>query len=982
MGFLDKLKPQPRWKHADPAVRLEAIRELDDAAELALIAESDPDVRVRRLVLTRLTDPEVIHRLAAADPDADLRERAADSLVALACRTNGHRHAAAAADLSGTADADPALRAVRALTDSRRLSAVARSEAADDVRAEALARITEERALGAIARHAKHEATARAALARLTAADELLEVALNGDHKDVALEAFERRTGPGADLDLLRSIEARASQKAVVRRARAAIQDIENAEAARLAALEERRRQVQGVLDAIEQVGDLAADVAMARSELTRLTDAWQALDVTEEAARDRFAALTMAAEAAIVGRQREADDMAERRRLRAEAVATRETLCARVETLDGDDVLAQLVPIEEEWRSLLPLVGNGPEADRLAERFARAVAACRTRHEMGARLADERTRLEALVAEAEGLAPAEDATLTRWPVLSREARGVAAVLTEAGRPAADLVERIDAVDARFAADAAARGAAAEQARQEKVLLLQRLVARARRAAEADTITLREGERLMRDLRSGLESAGSGYPREIDALVTELRTLQEQIAPRVRELREMDEWRRFANGQRQEQLIAMAEAIVGSLKADDEAGKPSDLAATAKALRELHAEWQEVADAPRAVAQRHWDRFRTATDFIRARCEVYFAKVREERSATLTRKAAIVAEAEALAASSDWAKAPVRFQELQTEWQTLGPVSRETGRELAQRFRTACNTFFARRREDLADRKRVWAENLAKKEALCARVEALATSTDWDAASAEVKRTQAEWKTIGPVRKNKSEAIWNRFRAAADAFFERYHHRHEINVATKLAEREALVVDLEQLVSEASAGPPADLAERVQQLRQTWNRSVPIPAAGMKVLADRWQAALAGLVAAHPAAFAGTDLDPAAVVHRMEKLVARIENHLTELPAEPERGASQTELLAARLRSALATNAMGGRSSAEARWRAAADAVKDAQAAWQKLPTVRTPEADALAARFREACRRIQDRARRPAAGGPRRHDEPAAMAR
>ena len=981
MGFLDKLKPQPRWKHADPAIRLDAIRELDDAGELAAIAESDPDVRVRRLVLSRLTDPDVIHRLATADPDADLRERAADSLVALACRTNGHRQAAATADPAAENGADPALRAVRALSDPRRLSAIARSEAADDVREEALSRISEPRVLGAIARHAKHESSARAAGARVTDPDELLEITLHADHRDVALDAFERLVAPGADPELLRSVEARTAQKAVSRRARALIQDIEAAETARLAAIDDQRRREQALCEAVEQVADLAADVAMARAELSRLADAWQTLEVTDNAARQRFAAAVTSAEAAIVRRQREADEMAERRRLRAEAVATREALCARVETLDGDDCLAQLVPIEEEWRSLLPLVGNGPEADRLAERFARAVAACRTRHELGARLADERTTLEALVAEAEQLASGEDAAPVRWPALCREARGVAAVLAEAGRPAEDLAERLGAVEAAMAAGVASRDAAAEQARQERLTLLQRLLSRAKRAAEADTITLREGERLMRDLRGGLEAAAGGGSREIDEMATQLRALQEQVAPRVRDLREMDEWRRFANGQRQEQLIAMAEAIVASLKAEEEAGKPSDLAATAKALRELHTKWQEVADAPRAVAQRLWDRFRTATDFIRARCEVYFAKVREERGAALERKTAIVTEAEALAASNDWAKAPARFQELQAEWQALGPVSREVGRDLAQRFRTACNAFFARRREDLNERKRVWNENLAKKEALCARVEGLVESTDWDAAASEIKRMQAEWKTIGPVRKNKSEAIWNRFRAAADAFFDRFHHRHEITVSSKLAEREALVVDLEQLAGLTES--PADLGQRVQDLRHTWNRSVPIPAAGMKPLADRWQTALAALVAAHPAAFAGTDLDPSAVIQRMEKLVARVESHLAELPSEPERGVSQTELLAARLRSALASNAMGSRGTSEAKSRAAADAVKDAQAAWQRLPPIRTPEADALDARFRDICRRVNDRARRQSApSAPRRQGEPTAMAR
>ena len=95
-------------------------------------------------------------------------------------------------------------------------------------------------------------------------------------------------------------------------------------------------------------------------------------------------------------------------------------------------------------------------------------------------------------------------------------------------------------------------------------------------------------------------------------------------------------------------------------------------------------------------------------------------------------------------------------------------MPREAGRDLGLRFRAAFNTFFARRREDLASRKKTWADNLAKKEALCQRAEVLAESTEWEAASAEMKRLQAEWKTIGPVRRSKSEVVWNRFRAAAD----------------------------------------------------------------------------------------------------------------------------------------------------------------------------------------------------------------------
>jgi hypothetical protein len=75
MGLLDKLKPQPRWKHADPGVRLDALRELDDPAELALLAETDPDVRVRRAALPRVADVATIGRLAANDGRRDPRPR-------------------------------------------------------------------------------------------------------------------------------------------------------------------------------------------------------------------------------------------------------------------------------------------------------------------------------------------------------------------------------------------------------------------------------------------------------------------------------------------------------------------------------------------------------------------------------------------------------------------------------------------------------------------------------------------------------------------------------------------------------------------------------------------------------------------------------------------------------------------------------------------------------------------------------------------
>jgi hypothetical protein len=982
MGLLDKLKPQPRWKHADPSVRLEAVRELEDPAELAILAELDPDARVRRSATARIADPAVLGRIASSDVDPEARDRASDRLLALAT-------------MSGV-DESAALGAVSTLSDVRRLSVVAKSEAPEAVRSAALSRVTDQRALSSIARHARHESTAAAALEKLTDAADLVDVAQNGEHRDVALASLERLLGPSPDMELLQTIEARSQHKAVSRRARAVIHEIEAAEAARRAAEEERRRRETAVCDDVERLADMS-DLSAARAELSRLTEVWQSLGVADEMSRERFMRGVAAAEAAVARREREAEEAAERARMRAEAIATRDALCQRVETLEGDDVPAQLEVIDEEWRSLLPLVGDGPEADRLAARFARAVAACRKRHEMSGVLTGMRAKLDSLVAEAERLPSQDDeaAAFARWQTLSREARGL---LTETSNfelrtsnsgpgesnQAPSLQDRLDAVEQAFAAKEASKREAAAKAQQDVVNQLLRLAERARRAAEADAITLREGDRLMRDIGAGLQEV-DGSRREVtlemEEAASKLRALQEKVAPRVRELREMDDWRRFANAQQQEKLIAMAEAIVLSLKSDEEGSKTSDLPATARALRELHVKWQEVAEAPRHSAQRLWDRFRTATDFIRSRCETYFAHQREERTTNLQKKAALVEEAEALANSADWSRTAARLQELQTAWQETGTVPREAGRDLGLRFRAAFNTFFARRREDLATRKKTWSDNLAKKEALCQRAEVLAESTEWDAASAEMKRLQAEWKTVGPVRRSKSEVVWNRFRAAADRFFERYHNRHQIAMAGKLAEREAIVIDLETLAASENGDVPGDLANRVQQLRTTWNRSVPIPGVEMRPLADRWQAALTKIVDRRGEAFKGTDLDPAAVRQKMEKLIARVEGYLGDVRDAPA-GQSQAEILAAKLRSALASNAMGGRASEDAKWRAAADAVKEAQGAWLRLAQIADPDARALESRFREACRRVMDHARRQSSGsgGSRRPARPTAI--
>ena len=83
MGILEKLRPTPRWKHADPAVRAAAVYELgaEDAEALRLLAHDDAEARVRRAAVARLDDVAVLADIARTDPDEDVRAEAIRNLT-------------------------------------------------------------------------------------------------------------------------------------------------------------------------------------------------------------------------------------------------------------------------------------------------------------------------------------------------------------------------------------------------------------------------------------------------------------------------------------------------------------------------------------------------------------------------------------------------------------------------------------------------------------------------------------------------------------------------------------------------------------------------------------------------------------------------------------------------------------------------------------------------------------------------------------
>ena len=216
-------------------------------------------------------------------------------------------------------------------------------------------------------------------------------------------------------------------------------------------------------------------------------------------------------------------------------------------------------------------------------------------------------------------------------------------------------------------------------------------------------------------------------------------------------------------------------------------------------LQKLHDEWRETGPVAMEFKEALWERFKEASSRINKRHQEHFESLKSEQTKNLALKTELCEKTEALATRAmlsrkDWDKASEELLEIQKIWKTIGYAPKKENTRIYERFRAACDKFFEHKREFYAGVKSEMEHNLAVKLELCAEAEALSTSEDWKHATDELIALQTRWKQAGPVSRRHSDAIWKRFRAACDKFFERKAEHfssvdsvHEENLKLKLA---------------------------------------------------------------------------------------------------------------------------------------------------------------------------------------------------
>lgn len=182
-------------------------------------------------------------------------------------------------------------------------------------------------------------------------------------------------------------------------------------------------------------------------------------------------------------------------------------------------------------------------------------------------------------------------------------------------------------------------------------------------------------------------------------------------------------------------------------------------------------EWKTLGFASRKVNNSLFARFRQACDKFFEQKGAYYKQVKESLAENLAKKTAICEEAESLKDSTKWKETAQRLTELQKQWREIGAVPKKQSDAIWNRFQSACDYFFEKKKLDLNSSRHTEQANLKAKRALAAELRELPADMTRDQVMAAIKDAQARWQQIGHVPFKEKDAVYADFRAAIDNLF-------------------------------------------------------------------------------------------------------------------------------------------------------------------------------------------------------------------
>ena len=270
-------------------------------------------------------------------------------------------------------------------------------------------------------------------------------------------------------------------------------------------------------------------------------------------------------------------------------------------------------------------------------------------------------------------------------------------------------------------------------------------------------------------------------------------------------------------------------------EAAEKLAEEPDVVSAFHQLQKLHQEFRSIGPVAKDLRESIWARFKAASTAVNRRHQQHFEILKEKEQNNLDQKTVICEIAESMDYDSlktfaDWDNKTQEILALQAKWKTIGYAPQKMNVKIFERFRAACDEFFKRKAVFFKQIKENMAENLEKKKALCEKAEALKDSTDWKQTAEILTQLQKEWKTIGPVAKKHSDAVWKRFIGACDYFFAQKNKATSSQrsiEAENMAKKEEIIKQL--IVLDASGVTDNNTTEQTRALIKEWNSIGHVP---------------------------------------------------------------------------------------------------------------------------------------------------------
>jgi hypothetical protein len=275
----------------------------------------------------------------------------------------------------------------------------------------------------------------------------------------------------------------------------------------------------------------------------------------------------------------------------------------------------------------------------------------------------------------------------------------------------------------------------------------------------------------------------------------------------------------------------------------------SDVVVAFRQLQKLHEEWRDTGPVAKEFREDIWNRFKLASAAINKKHQAFFEKLKVTEAENFELKNQICEQIEAMDFSTiksykEWDAATAQIIALQEKWKTIGFAPRKVNIKIFERFRASCDRFFQLKSAFYKSSKDVLNQNLDKKKALCEKAESLKESTDWKNTTDLLVQIQKEWKAIGPVPKKHSDAIWKRFIAACDFFFEQKEQNapsQKSEEQKNLTAKKELMAQLETISEEMSKEEAIAL---FQSLTAAWNQIGHVPFKEKDKIYKQWHETL------------------------------------------------------------------------------------------------------------------------------------------